>query len=148
MINPQKPVINPIKNFNRFTALIIIYNICYCVYNIIIYVIVLLRRFWCERTFRGSDLETLLLRTVKGDQRSSPTLSPCSYELVALVSGGIRNSDKVFNVVCASSRFITTPPSSGSAAAPSPPPAPSAASAGSGSASAAPPRCGTTAGAD
>jgi len=22
MINPQKPVINPIKNFNRFTALI------------------------------------------------------------------------------------------------------------------------------
>jgi len=24
MINPQKPVINPIKNFNRFTALILI----------------------------------------------------------------------------------------------------------------------------
>jgi len=29
MINPQKPVINPIKNFNRFTALI---YICVCIY--------------------------------------------------------------------------------------------------------------------
>jgi len=27
MINPQKPVINPIKNCNRFTALIYIYII-------------------------------------------------------------------------------------------------------------------------
>jgi len=29
MINPQKPVINPIKNFYRFTALIYIYIISY-----------------------------------------------------------------------------------------------------------------------